>query len=146
MGNFMEYRRRFVLNGSYFFTVVTQDRNPVFLEKAAVDLLRQAFRHVMNKRPFIIDAIVIMPDHLHCIWTLPENDCDYPTRWRLIKTYFTKNYGQTIWQHRYWEHCIRDERDFENHVNYIHNNPVKHGLVLNAKDWEHSSIHRNKTT
>jgi len=123
-----------------------------------VDLLRQAFWHVIKKRPFTIDAVVILPEHLHCIWTLPPNDTDFSTRWRLIKTWFTKHCDdkykvkpnlsrikkseQAIWQHRYWEHLLRDELDFEHHVNYIHYNPVKHGYVNKPSDWQCSSFHR----
>ncbi len=84
----MQYRRVFVENGCYFFTVVTEKRQPIFADKDSLVLLREAFKHVMLKRPFTIDAMVVMPDHLHCIWTLPSNDVDFSTRWRLIKTYF----------------------------------------------------------
>lgn len=85
---------------------------------------------VRKARPFDIDAIVVLPDHLHCIWTLPDGDADFMTRWRLIKTWFSKRSAyKNIWQKRYWEHVLRDEHDFENHVDYIHFNPVKHGLV-----------------
>lgn len=111
---------------------------------------------VKRAHPFIIDAMVVLPDHLHAIWTLPENDADYPTRWMLIKSGFSRGIPpgeyrrpsrvakgeRGIWQRRYWEHCIRDERDYEKHVDYIHFNPVKHGYVTRAVDWDHSSIHR----
>jgi len=112
----------------------------------------------MKKRPFVIDAVVILPEHLHCIWTLPPFDADFSTRWRLIKTWFTKhcenkykvkpnpsrikNGEPAIWQLRYWEHLLRDELDFEHHVNYIHYNPVKHGYVNKPSDWKYSSFHR----
>lgn len=112
----------------------------------------------MQKHPYIIDAIVILPDHLHCLWTLPESDNDFPTRWRLIKTYFSRECEtivpenislskenkkeRGIWQRRFWEHLIRDELDFKNHLEYIHYNPVKHGLVKAPKDWKYSSFHR----
>jgi REP-associated tyrosine transposase len=153
----MRYRRAFIQGGRYFFTVVTARREPVFAGAAEVALLREAFRVEMDKRPFAIDAIVVLPDHLHCIWTLPEGDADFSTRWRLIKTWFSKHYlakapvthsnrlnkeQQSIWQQRFWEHCLRDEQDFNQHVDYIHYNPVKHGYVERASLWHHSSIHR----
>ena len=143
--------------GSYFFTVVTEKRRKIFTNDDSVNRLRAAFKAVMQKRPFVIDAAVILPDHLHFIWTLPEHDCDYSTRWRLIKTAYTKQSPtqfnapnanrknkkqQDIWQHRGWEHCLRNEQDFQHHVDYIHYNPVKHGLVKQASDWRYSSIHR----
>ncbi len=153
----MQYRRIYVPGSTYFFTIVTERRRKIFTDDVNVDILRQAFRNTMKKRPFTIDAVVILPDHLHCIWTLPPNDSDFSTRWRLIKTWFTKhsNYKnqlpanesrikkreQSIWQHRYWEHLLRNELDFEQHINYIHYNPVKHGYVTNPSDWKHSSLH-----
>lgn len=100
----------------------------------------------MESMPYRIVAIAIMPDHLHCIWQLPENDSDYSTRWRLIKTDVTKairsksDSGTKVWQSRYWEHLIRDEDDYKNHLDYIHYNPVKHGLVKYAVEWEYSSF------
>ena len=154
----MQYRRANITGGSYFFTLVTEGRRELFIDEANVETLRQAFRHVMVKRPFVMDAAVILPDHLHCIWTLPEDDADYSTRWRLIKTWFTKHCDdkckiepnasrlkkreQAIWQHRYWEHLLRDDQDFENHLHYIHYNPVKHRYVTNPSGWRYSSIHR----
>ncbi|APA66517.1 REP-associated tyrosine transposase [Janthinobacterium sp. 1_2014MBL_MicDiv] len=139
----MRYRRAFQPGGSFFFTVVTAHRRPVFATATAVDFLRHAFRTVRHKRPFNIDAIVILPDHLHCIWTLPEGDADFMTRWRLIKTWFSKHAGiKDTWQHRFWEHVLRDGRDLANHVDYIHYNPVKHGLVEQVIDWPYSSFHR----
>jgi len=141
----MQYRRAKVKGVTYFFTVVTEKRQKILCLPKNVSLLRSAFHYVMQKHPFIIDAIVILPNHLHCIWTLPENDHDYSTRWRLIKSYFSRNretilpenisisrqkkQQRAIWQYRFWEHLIRDEIDFQNHVEYIHYNPVKHGLV-----------------
>jgi putative transposase len=154
----MQYRRAKVEGGTYFFTVVTEKRQKILCLPKNVSLLRSAFHYVMQKHPFIIDAIGILPDHLHCIWTLPENDQDYSTRWRLIKSCFSrkcetispesisisrkKKKQRAIWQYRFWEHLIRDEIDFQNHVEYIHYNPVKHGLVTAPKDWEYSSFHR----
>ena len=154
----MEYRRAKVAGGTYFFTVVTQKRQKILCLPKNVSLLRDAFGDVKQKYPFIIDAVVILPDHLHCIWTLPENDQDFSTRWRLIKSYFSrkcetvspenisisrkKKKQRAIWQYRFWEHLIRDEIDFQYHVEYIHYNPVKHGFVIAPKDWEYSSFHR----
>ncbi len=154
----MRYRRARVAGGSYFFTLVTFSRAKILCEPENIDLLRRAFKYVMERHPFTIDAHVILPDHLHFLWTLPDGDADFSTRWRLIKSYFTKNCHtkyknnrsrvrktkkeQTIWQRRFWEHMIRDDRDFTNHVEYIHHNPVKHGLTKSPRDWQHSSFHR----
>jgi putative transposase len=121
-----------------------------------ITALRTAFDHVKNQYPFSIEAMVVLPDHIHCILTLPEGDSDYPLRMRLIKSFFSKrcknskSHGTTsrdqkrekaIWQRRYWEHAIIGDEDFEQHVEYIHYNPVKHGLVNAPKDWEYSSFH-----
>ena len=154
----MQYRRAFIPGGSFFFTLVTQRRKPIFATAEAVEVLRGAFRAVRKSRPFEIDAMVVMPDHLHCIWTLPPGDADFSTRWRLIKTWFTKHCDpalrpvpdpalkakkeQGVWQHRYWEHLLRDETDFARHVDYIHYNPVKHGLTGLPMDWPYSSFRR----
>lgn len=153
----MRYRRAFIPGGSFFFTAVTQCRRPLFDSDAAVSVLRSAFRAVRASRPFVIDAVVVMPDHLHCIWTLPPGDADFATRWRLLKTWFTKHCDPALratatahaargerglWQHRYWEHVLRDETDFIRHVEYIHYNPVKHGYVTSPVQWSHSSFHR----
>ena len=146
----MQYRRTFVPGGTYFFTVVTAQRRPIFSDDRSVELLRQAFLHVKKKRPFTADAMVVLPDHLHCLWTLPTRDSDYPIRWRLIKTWVTRHCGsfhdrqanRSIWQSRYWEHAIRDEPDYRQHVEYIHYNPVKHEYVRSPAEWPHSSFHR----
>ena len=144
----MQYRRAFVPGGSWFFTVVTRDRRPIFASADAVDVLRDAFRTVRAKHAFATDAIVVLPDHLHCIWTLPPGDADFATRWRLVKTRVAQRLDPAlrgdgrIWQNRFWEHLLRDEDDFARHVDYIHFNPVKHGLVDRAVDWPHSSFHR----
>ncbi len=149
------YIRRRVDGGTYFFTIVLMNRGSRLLLEH-VELLRTAFRHVRARRPFDIDAIVILPDHLHCIWTLPTGDHDYSTRWRLIKHYFsralpsgesrsrsrTRRGERGLWQRRFWEHTIRDENDFDRHVEYIHYNPVKHGYVDRPIDWPYSSFHR----
>jgi putative transposase len=154
----MQYRRARTKGGSYFFTVVTFKRERFFIKPENILLLRESFRYVMDKHFFKIDAFVLLPEHLHCIWTLPEGDCDFSKRWRLIKTYFTRKCDvknkhkphetrirkqeQAVWQRRFWEHLIRDEKDFSNHADYIHYNPVKHGLVKAPKDWKYSSFHR----
>ncbi|MBF2057699.1 MAG: transposase [Cyanobacterium sp. T60_A2020_053] len=154
----MQYRRAKIQGGTYFFTLVTYNRNPILCYPENIQLLREAFAYVMKRHPFVIDAIVILPDHLHCIWTLPEADANFSTRWRLIKGYFSrkcdekyqgkisifrqKKQEKAIWQKRFWEHLIRDEQDFINHVNYIHYNPVHHGLVKAVKYWQYSSFHR----
>ncbi len=152
----MDYRRVYVPGGTYFFTVVTYNRRPIFSTQDAVEKLREAFRYTMERFPFIIVACVILPDHLHFIWTLPSYSRDFSTRWRLIKSYFTRNWNPKgtisvslsrqkkgeadVWQRRFWEHMIRDEDDLSNHVEYIHYNPVKHGLVNAPADWEYSSF------
>jgi putative transposase len=149
------YRRNTVKGGRYFFTVNLTDRASCLLTEN-ITLLRQSIAYVMHKHPFHIDAMVVLPDHMHAIWTLPENDADYALRWRLIKTHFSRHIAKTekisqsriskgergIWQRRYWEHTIKDDRDFANHVDYIHINPVKHGYVSRATEWPHSSIHK----
>lgn len=153
----MQYRRVFRPGGTYFFTAVTFNRKHIFIDEGSVELLRQAFRYTMVNHPFSIYAAIIMPDHIHMVWTLPADSDDYPTRWRLIKSYFSKNYQpttsdpvtdsrmlkgeKTIWQRRYWEHLIRDEEDLQRHVDYIHYNPVKHGLAKSPAVWKYSSIH-----
>ncbi len=150
-----EYRRAYIPGGSYFFTVALADRHSTLL-KDRVALLRDCFRSVRSRHPFTIDAIVILPDHLHCIWTLPEGDSDFSSRWSRIKAGFSraidpgeqrrasriKRGERGIWQRRFWEHLVRDERDFRHHVDYIHFNPVKHGYVIRATEWPHSSLHR----
>ena len=121
-----------------------------------VDELRNAFRETRQRHPFTIVAMVVLPDHLHTIWTLPERDADFATRWRLVKSAFSRNLPSSepisssrsakgergIWQLRFWEHTIRDENDFARHIDYIHINPVKHGLVTRVRDWPHSSFYR----
>lgn len=152
----MRYRRVYTPGSIYFFTVVTSKRLPLFSNDIAVSLLREAIQAEMARRPFRIDAMVILPDHIHTLWTLPFDDSDYSIRWRNIKRSFTymvkqsaltdpfnQKSKQVFWQRRFWEHRIRDEADFNHHVTYIHYNPVKHGLVLNPIDWKYSSIHRH---
>ena len=154
----MRYRRAFVPGGSFFFTVVTDGRRPLLASPEAVDVLRNAFRAVREKHYFDVDAIVVLPDHLHCIWTLPPDDADFAMRWQLVKTWFTKHcnpairpvpnrtgvekHRQRVWQKRYWEHLLRDEEDFTQHLEYIHYNPVKHGYMKSPIDWPYSSFPR----
>ena len=149
------YRRNIACGGTYFFTLTLEDRRLRLLTDH-VDQLRGAFRYARARHPFAIDAIVVLPEHLHAVWTLPEDDSDYATRWRLIKSAFSRalppgevvspgraERGERgIWQRRYWEHTVRDEGDFARHVDYIHYNPVKHGHVGQVKDWPYSSFHR----
>jgi putative transposase len=150
-----DYRRNFIPGGSYFFTLNLADRRQHLLT-AHIARLRAAFRYARTRHPFTITAIVVLPDHLHAIWTLPEGDADFATRWRLIKSAFSRALPKGemvsqsraakgergIWQRRYWEHTVRDENDFARHVDYIHFNPVKHRHVTHVKDWPHSSFHR----
>jgi putative transposase len=148
------YRRNLLPGGSYFFTVTLADRRSTALVDH-VGALRDAFREARRERPFSIDAVVILPDHLHAILSLPPGDADFPGRWRRIKGHFSRglmargiamkrrpNGDLALWQRRFWEHTIRDDSDFERHVDYIHFNPVKHHLVRSVRDWPHSSFHR----
>ena len=151
----MQYQRSILPGGIFFFTVVTHQRFPYFRDESAVELLEEAIRYVQERHPFTILAFVFLPDHLHMIWELPEDDCDYPTRWRLIKSYVSRKFPnrplvtnqsrlskgeQGIWQRRYWEHTCRDQQDLNHHLDYIHYNPVKHGYVNAPNLWNHSSF------
>ena len=150
----MQYRRAKTPGGTYFFTVVTFRRHKFLCEPDNVELLRTAFRTVKLAHPFTIDAFVLLPEHLHCIWSLPAGDADFSLRWQRIKARFTRlcrgggavpaasAHQAAIWQKRFWEHLLRDDRDFERHVDYIHFNPVKHGHTARAVDWLYSSIHQ----
>ena len=136
------YRRAYVAGGTYFFTVNLRDRSRCLLVDY-IDDLRTSFRDVRRKYPFRIDAVVVLPEHLHCVWTLPPNDADFSTRWRLIKTRFMRAISRSdVWQRRFWEHSIGNERDLIAHLDYIHFNPVKHRHVTRPIDWPHSSFHR----
>jgi putative transposase len=149
------YRRNFIPGGCFFFTVNLADRRLRLLTEY-VDALRSAFRETRQRHPFTTDAVVVLPNHLHAVWTLPKGDRDFATRWRLIKSRFSRNFAidepisasraakseRGIWQRRYWEHTIRNEEDLARHVDYVHINPVKHGLVKRVRDWPHSSFHR----
>lgn len=151
----MQYRRTDVAGATYFFTVNLAERHRTLLTDH-IATLRTEMRNVKQRHPFHIDAMVILPDHLHCVMTLPAGDADYPTRWTLIKAGFSRRLPETehrnssridkgergIWQRRYWEHMVRDEHDYARHVDYIHFNPVKHSYVSRAAEWPHSSIHR----
>jgi putative transposase len=151
----MRYRRAVTPGGVYFFTLALADRKDNLLIREIVKL-RAAVRLVKQRHPFEIIAMVVMPDHLHALLRLPLDDADYPMRWSLIKSAFSYSLPKTerilpsrklnrergIWQRRFWEHLIRDERDLQAHTDYIHYNPVKHGYVSRAIDWPYSSIHR----
>ena len=151
----MRYRRDDTKGGTWFFTVNLAERNNTILVDE-YDLLRSVMNKVKREHPFKLDAMVVLPDHIHSIWTLPSNDNDYSTRWGLIKSGFSRklpklerinrsrfNKGERgVWQRRYWEHLIRDDFDYEKHIQYIHYNPVKHGYVKRPADWPYSSVHK----
>jgi len=155
-----DYRRCYVPGGSYFFTVVTARRAGILANDLARDCLRDAIHYCQQLLPFRVDAMVILPDHIHAIWTMSAEDCDYSKRWGIIKKRFTqtwlslggveqsvtasrqRNRRRGVWQPRFWEHALRDERDLQNHFDYLHYNPVKHGLANNVADWPYSSFHR----
>jgi putative transposase len=150
------YRRAFVPGGTWFFTVTLLDRRKRLLVDR-IDALREATRWTIERRPFRIGAFVVLPDHIHAIWTLPAGDTDFPLRWRLIKQRFSRTIPageplspvrrargeRGIWQRRFWEHLIRDDADYQRHVEYCYINPVKHGLVRRVCDWPYSSFHRD---
>ena len=150
-----DYRRNRVPGGTFFFTVNLLDRRSDLLVRH-IDARRDAVRGVRTRAPFRVDAWVVLPDHMHCLWSLPEGDADFPGRWRAIKIAFAKslpaceprsavmtNRGERgIWQRRYWEHTIRDQPDFARHFDYTHFNPVKHGLVDHPADWPYSTFRR----
>ena len=151
-----DYRRVWHPGGTYFFTVNLLQRQGNDLLVRHIDLLREVVTKVRQRHPFVIHGWVVLPEHLHCIIELPANDADYATRWRLIKMGFSKALPLTeqrsqvrvargergIWQRRYWEHLIRDEADFQAHRDYVHINPVKHGLVSRVSRWPYSTFHR----
>lgn len=150
------YRRAYIAGGTWFFTVNLLQRQNNDLLVRNIDLLRQTVKQVQAKYPFHIDAWVVLPEHMHCVWTLPANDADFSTRWRLIKSGFSraipkteyrskvriKNGERGVWQRHYWEHYIRDDSDFQRHVDYVHVNPLKHGYVRRVIDWPYSTFHR----
>jgi putative transposase len=149
------YRRCRIPGGTYFFTVNLANRRQSLLTNH-IQPLRDAFREVLTAHPFTIQAIVVLPEHIHCLWELPESDSDYSTRWRQIKSAFSRVLPRTervsasrrskaergIWQRRFWEHTIRDDAGFATRFDYIHYNLVKHGHVQQVKDWPYSSFHR----
>jgi putative transposase len=139
-----QYRRLYIPGSTYFLTVNLYDRTSALLIDH-VNILRSAFSTVKCRHPFALPAIVILPDHMHLLMTLPEGDSDFSLRIRLIKRWFTTHLPverSTVWQKRFWEHVIRNEADLVAHVNYIHINPVKHGYVDAPEEWAYSSIHR----
>jgi len=149
------YRRAKVEGGVFFFTVTLADRSSDLLVRET-DRLRRAYRSAQAERPFETEAICVLPDHLHALWSLPAGDADFASRWMMIKASFSRGLPSStarsaskirkrekgIWQRRYWEHAIRDDTDFERHVDYIHYNPVRHDLVSCVADWPHSSFRR----
>ncbi len=135
----------------YFFTLVTYKRQPILCEEPALIRLKSAFRYVKNKHPYRMHALVILPDHLHCIWQLPENDNNFSIRWNMFKRYFSigmpsfisSRREKMIWQRRFWEHLIRDEDNLNRCLDYIHYNPVKHGYVNRPCDWDNSTFKKH---
>ncbi len=154
-GHWSTYRRNRIPDGTFFFTVNLRDRQSELLV-TYIDALREAVRAARAAQSFLINAWVILPDHLHCIWTLPDDDNDFPSRWQAIRIGFSRSLPSSvdcrrdplrprergIWQRRYWEHTIRAERHYAAHMDYIHFNPVKHAYVQNAADWPHSTFRR----
>jgi len=149
------YRRAKIDGGVLFFTVTLADRSSDLLVRH-IDRLRSVYASVQKSYPFETIAICVLPDHLHSLWSLPPGDSNFPLRWSLIKSGFSRGLASNprrtaskiakrdkgIWQRRYWEHAIRDDADLARHVDYIHFNPVKHGYVSRVGDWQHSSFHR----
>ncbi|UUO07376.1 transposase [Blastopirellula sp. J2-11] len=154
------YRRAYVPGGLYFFTLKTERNAPIFQKEWAAKLLGEIFREAKRLRPFETNAAVLLPDHLHAIWSLPSGDADYSTRWAWIKKEFTirylaaggkerpvsdsrhRNRRRGVWQRRFWEHTIESEADYDAHFDYLHWNPVKHGYVKCPKYWKFSTFHR----
>jgi len=150
----MPYRRLRVPGGTYFFTVNLLERRSDLLVRQ-IDALREAVRRTRRERPFAIDAWVVLPEHMHCIVTRPEGDDDFSNRIKAIKIRFVRAVPTTerrsrtrvargergIWQRRFWKHAIRSEADYARHMDYVHSNPVKHGLVTFARDWPYSTFH-----
>jgi putative transposase len=149
------YRRIHVPGATWFFTLnLARRRSGLLIEH--IDTLRSALGYVQRRHPFLVEAMVVLPDHLHAVWTLPPGDAGYPMRWRLFKSWFSRHIPpgeqrcasriekgeRGVWQRRYWEHMIRDDEDFQRCVDYIHINPVKHGHVTRVADWPYSSFHR----
>jgi len=153
-----DYRRSKIAGGTFFFTVVAYERRPILTTKVVRTALREAIQQARTTLPFQIDAWVLLPDHLHCVWALPEGDANFSARWAIIKRRVSgacaaeintprsdsghKRNKRAFWQRRFWEHQIRDDVDMARHLDYIHWNPVKHGLVKAVKDWPYSSFHK----
>jgi len=154
------YRRARVPGGTFFFTVVTFRRRPLFAQTEHRQILREAVQLVRQRHPFTVNAWVLLPEHMHCVWTLPAGDSDFSMRWGLIKSGFSrhakglchreewmsdskrKRRETTIWQRRFWEHQIRSDEEYQIYMDYTHFNPVKHGLVARVADWPFSTFHR----
>lgn len=150
-----DYRRNRVPGATYFFTVNLRDRRSDLLVRE-IAVLRAAVQTARRSAPFHIDAWVVLPEHMHCVWTLPDGDADFPARWWAIKSAFSRalpdrekrpasldRRGERgVWQRRYWEHTIRDEADYAAHLDYTHFNPVRHGLVAHAAEWPFSTFRR----
>jgi putative transposase len=151
--------RRSSFGTTYFFTVISHRRRPILCDERIRTSLRDAIQAVRTQRPFVIDGWVLLPDHLHCIWTLPNDDSDYSMRWSLIKHHVSyavrdfytdgamtrsrqKHRDAAIWQRRFWEHTIRSDIDMERHMDYIHFNPVRHGYARSAGEWPYSTFRR----
>ena len=157
------YRRYHSRSNCHFFTLVSYQRKPFFIQPEFRTIFHNSIKQIQQKHPFEIDAMVLLPDHLHCILTFPDNDTDYSRRWSMIKRFVTQSFtndentvgcamrnnsrikrGESnIWQRRFWEHEIRDQQDHEKHLDYCYRNPVKHGLVQQVRDWPYSTFHRD---
>ena len=155
-----QYRRVWTPGGTYFFTLVTHNRQSFFQNSICRDALRKAITDIKQQYAFEIHGWVLLPEHMHCIWQLPDGDSDYGKRWSLIKAGFSrrmhasgfkpnvvnasqnKRHEAGFWQRRFWEHLIKDEDDYRTHMDYLHYNPVKHGYVCTVQDWPFSSFHR----
>lgn len=153
----MNYRRAWHKGGTYFFTVnCLQRKNNDDCLVRNIKLLREVIAKVKQSHPFHIHAWVVLPEHMHCVMELPDGDADFAKRWMLIKMIFSRGIPKKerltktrierrergIWQRRYWEHLIKDQRDYQAHMDYVHINPVKHGLVKQVKDWPYSTFHK----
>jgi putative transposase len=154
----MRYRRSRIAGATYFFTVVAHERRPVLVGPRVLSALRAAFRREQAAGHLSLDAIVVLPDHLHCIWTTPADSADFPGAWRRIKAAVSRACADKLegslnpsrrakgerglWQRRYWEHAVRDEDDLRRHLDYVHFNPVRHGYVATPAAWPHSSFRR----
>jgi putative transposase len=153
------YRRARMPGATYFFTLVTHQRQRFLCDAPVRAALREAIGRVRASHPFAIDGWVLLPDHFHCIWTLPPGDAAFGARWGMIKRHVStscpflqtdrrlsvsrkKRHESSLWQRRFWEHLIRDDDDYARHMDYLHYNPVKHGLTRSVRDWPHSTFHR----